>query len=249
MMNLNTYRIKMDFQKIEKYVYISSLLGKTSEERNRIFKAFFEPYKNRMNIKKKLMYMFFGTYLKTCGVIRSFQIHSQEFVVYPYPSKEKAAIFFLQKHFNTLFKSLVDITCVDYQVNDWRFEVVYILTSPVYNARIKIKVPASEVYYLDSISDLYEGAAWAEREVWEGFGIYFLGHPDLRRLLSDYGFSGYFLRKDFPLVGFYELFYSEKDKRIIQTPIQLNQRYRLFDFTSTFTKEQSKSKITYSISN
>lgn len=130
----------------------------------------------------------------------------------------------------TAYFSLMDIIAVDYPSRVKRFELQYVLLSVLSNLRMTVKTVISADEVSDSISDLFPSAAWLEREIWDLFGIFFLGHSDLRRILTDYGFEGYPLRKDFPLSGFLELRYDEPLKRIVIEPIELSQTYRIFDF-------------------
>lgn len=128
-------------------------------------------------------------------------------------------INFLKNHTQSQFKQLSEITCVDYPAKLNRFELIYVLLSLRYNVRIIISSFINEYQQVDSIVSLYKNANWFEREVWDMFGIYFVNHPDLRRILTDYGFLGHPLRKDFPIMGFTEVVYSETQKRIIQVPL------------------------------
>lgn len=130
----------------------------------------------------------------------------------------------------TAYFSLMDITAIDYLSRVKRFELQYVLLSVLSNLRVVVKTAVSTNEVLDSISDLFPSAAWLEREIWDLFGIFFLGHFDLRRILTDYGFEGYPLRKDYPLSGFLELRYDEALKRIVAEPLELTQSYRVFDF-------------------
>ncbi len=130
------------------------------------------------------------------------------------------------------FKQLMDICGADYPTEDERFEVVYNLLSLKHNFRIRVKVRTDETTLVDSVAGIYSCANWFEREVWDMFGVYFNDHPDLRRILTDYGFEGHPLRKDFPLTGFVEVRYDETQKRVVYEPVQLSQDFRHFDFTS-----------------
>ena len=144
----------------------------------------------------------------------------------------KDVILFLKDHENCLFKILVDIFVVDYPTKDCRFEVVYCLLSTKYNCRLKIKTFVDEITPLQSIVDLYQSANWLEREIWDMNGIYIEEHPDLRRILTDYGFEGHPLRKDFPLSGYSEVRYDDSQKRVISESLELSQEFRVFNFNS-----------------
>jgi NADH-quinone oxidoreductase subunit C len=139
---------------------------------------------------------------------------------------------FLRDDSNCQFKVLVDITAVDYPERDERFEVVYNLLSVALNQRIRIKVTTDETAPVPSVTSVFSTAGWFEREVWDLFGVLFTDHPDLRRLLTDYGFQGHPLRKDFPLTGYVELRYDTEQKRVVYEPVKLTQEFRTFDFIS-----------------
>ncbi len=133
---------------------------------------------------------------------------------------------------NCLFVSFIDLTAVDYPTRKKRFDVVTHLLSPKYNRRIRVKVATDEETPVPSLSGLYPAANWFEREAYDLFGVYFSGHPDLRRLLTDYGFEGHPLRKDFPMTGYVEVRYDDEQKRVLYEKVQLPQEFRSFDFLS-----------------
>jgi NADH-quinone oxidoreductase subunit C len=139
---------------------------------------------------------------------------------------------FLRDDAECRFISFVDICGVDYPEREERFDVVYHLLSPVKNLRIRIKVATDEFTPVPSITGVFLGADWFEREAYDLYGILFTGHPDLRRILTDYGFDGHPLRKDFPLTGFVEVRYDEERKRVIYEPVKLAQEFRSFDYLS-----------------
>ncbi len=130
------------------------------------------------------------------------------------------------------FVNIVDVCGVDYPERENRFDVVYHLTSPSRNLRIRLKVETDEVTPVPSITSLLPGAGWFEREAYDLYGILFTGHPDLRRILTDYGFDGHPLRKDFPLSGYVEVRYDDEQKRVVYEPVRLAQEFRDFDFLS-----------------
>jgi NADH-quinone oxidoreductase subunit C len=130
------------------------------------------------------------------------------------------------------FVSFVDVTAVDYPGRENRFDVVYHFLSPTLNERIRLRAEASETTQVPSIIDVFPGADWFERECYDLYGVIFTGHPDMRRLLTDYGFDGHPLRKDFPLTGFVEVRYDDQEKRVVYEPVRLNQEFRKFDFLS-----------------
>jgi len=139
---------------------------------------------------------------------------------------------FLRDDQNCQFKQLVDVTAVDYPDREARFTVVYNLLSLRHNQRVRVKIAVAEGATLASVVGVFSSANWLEREVWDLFGIAFSGHPDLRRILTDYGFEGHPLRKDFPLTGHVEVRYDEAQKRVVYEPVKLTQEFRDFDFMS-----------------
>ena len=141
-------------------------------------------------------------------------------------------IDFLKTDKACMFSSLVDITAVDYPSREERFDVVYHFLSMYTNQRIRVKVAVLEDDMVPSITEVHPSAGWFEREVFDMFGILFSGHPDLRRILTDYGFRGHPLRKDFPTTGYTEVRYDEVEKRVVYEPVSLTQEYRQFDFMS-----------------
>jgi NADH-quinone oxidoreductase subunit C len=139
---------------------------------------------------------------------------------------------FLRDQPNCRFKMLVDLCGVDYPEREQRFEVVYHLLSLNHNQRIRVKVTTDETTPVPSVTSVFGSANWYEREAWDMYGIYFADHPDLRRLLTDYGFEGHPMRKDFPQTGYVEVHYDEEQKRVVYEPVQLRQDWRSFDFLS-----------------
>ncbi|MGR3723667.1 NADH-quinone oxidoreductase subunit C [Abyssibius alkaniclasticus] len=148
------------------------------------------------------------------------------------PARLVSFLEFLKQDNATHFSQLVDITAVDYPEREKRFEVVYHLLSLVQNQRIRVKAELPVDIAIASVMSVYPSANWYEREVFDMYGIVFTGHPDLRRLLTDYGFRGHPLRKDFPTTGYVELRYDEVEKRVVYEPVTLVQEYRQFDFMS-----------------
>ena len=139
---------------------------------------------------------------------------------------------FLKTDQHCNFSTLVDITVVDYPSRENRFELVYHYLSMYQNQRIRVKMEVNEDHIVPSIVDIFPASNWFEREIFDMFGILFSGHPDLRRILTDYGFKGHPLRKDFPTTGYVELRYDEEKKRVVYEPVELVQEYRQFDFMS-----------------
>jgi NADH-quinone oxidoreductase subunit C len=139
---------------------------------------------------------------------------------------------YLRDEPNCQFKLLVDLCGVDYPEREQRFEVVYHLLSPRQNQRVRVKVGTDEITPVPSVTGVFSSAMWYERETWDMYGIYFSDHPDLRRLLTDYGFQGHPLRKDFPQTGYVEVRYDDEQKRVIYEPVRLREDWRSFDFLS-----------------
>ncbi|HEX8045325.1 NADH-quinone oxidoreductase subunit C [Rhizobium sp.] len=143
-----------------------------------------------------------------------------------------ALLTFLRDDAKCGFVNMTDICGVDWPQRPDRFDVVYHLLSPKKNLRIRVKVPVAEDQPVPSACGVYPGADWFERETWDMYGVLFTGHPDLRRLLTDYGFEGHPLRKDFPTTGFVEVRYDDAAKRVVYEPVELKQEFRNFDFLS-----------------
>ena len=156
-----------------------------------------------------------------------------------------STILYLKTNDKCKFKQLIDITAVDYPANEKRFKLVYLILSHEFNVRILIDSFINENEIPTSLTKIYPAANWMEREVFDMYGIQFKDHPDLRRILTDYNFKGYPLRKDFPLTGHTEVRYSEEEKKVIYEPVKLEQNYRNFDYESPwegtkYIKEQTK---------
>ena len=154
-------------------------------------------------------------------------------------------ILFLKNNVMTKFKQLIDITAVDYQQNEKRFKLIYLLLSHELNFRIIVDFYINENEIVPSLTSIFPSSNWMEREVFDMYGIKFKDHPDLRRILTDYGFTGHPLRKDFPLTGHSEVRYSEDDKKVVYEPVKLEQNYRNFDYESPwegteYIKKQTK---------
>ncbi|KAI0076251.1 F420H2 dehydrogenase [Panus rudis PR-1116 ss-1] len=176
----------------------------------------------------------YGSYLMQClpKYIQQFTVLRDELTLYTAPSGVIQVLTFLRDHTQCQFKSCMDISGVDFPERDKRFEVVYHLLSVKYGGRIRVKTYAGESDAVPSAMPVFSGADWYEREIWDLYGVLFEGHPDLRRILTDYGFEGHPLRKDFPLTGYTELRYDEERKRVVYEPLQLTQAFRNFDAAS-----------------
>jgi len=174
----------------------------------------------------------FGQYLLDTLPIYSVNYDRGEITIIVPSSKLYSIINFLKSNINCQFRTIIDICVVDYPERENRFEVVYNFLSVRYNTRLRVKTSVNEITPVESISSIFKGANWFEREAWDLFGVFFSGHPDLRRILTDYGFEGHPLRKDFPLSGYVEVRYDEIQKRVVCEPIELSQEYRDFNFAS-----------------
>jgi NADH-quinone oxidoreductase subunit C len=165
-------------------------------------------------------------------VVQAKEIAYGELMLRVGPEHLVKTLTFLRDDQNCQFKVLADLTAVDFPDRDLRFDVVYNLLSLKHNQRIRVKAATGEDTAVPSVSALFSSAIWLEREAWDMYGIYFSDHPDLRRLLTDYGFEGHPLRKDFPLTGYVEVRYDEDQKRVVYEPVNLTQEFRTFDFMS-----------------
>jgi len=155
-----------------------------------------------------------------------------------------STILYFKTNNKCKFKQLVDITAVDYPEKEKRFKIIYFLLSHENNTRVQISTNIEEKISVPSITKIFPSANWMEREVFDMYGISFEDHPDLRRILTDYGFEGYPLRKDFPLTGHTEVRYSEKKKKVVSEPVKLDQEYRNFDFNSPWEGTKYISDVT-----
>ena len=173
-----------------------------------------------------------GIEAKRPDCVVSWQIAHGELTVSVALSSLVSFVEYLKTDSACRFSTLVDITAVDHPDRDARFDVVYHFLSMYQNQRIRLKAAVREEDIVPSITEVHPSANWFEREVFDMFGILFSGHPDLRRILTDYGFRGYPLRKDFPTTGYTEVRYDEEQKRVVYEPVKLVQEYRQFDFMS-----------------
>lgn len=160
------------------------------------------------------------------------EVAVHELIVHATVSGIAKVAAFLRDDSACQFKVLIDICGVDYPERNRRFDVVYNLLSLTHNQRVRVKVQTDEATPVPSITSVFSAAGWFEREVWDMYGVMFSDHPDLRRILTDYGFEGHPLRKDFPLTGFVEVRYDEDEKRVVYEPVKLTQEFRKFDFLS-----------------
>ena len=173
-------------------------------------------------------------------------IHNQLYLIIDKKDLNEVTLF-LKTSKDTKFRQLIDITAVDYPENSKRFKMVYLFLSHEFNQRILISYLINENEVIPSLTKIFPSANWMEREVFDMYGVKFKDHPDLRRILTDYGFEGYPLRKDFPLTGHTEVRYSEDKKKVISEPVKLEQNYRNFDYESPwegtkYIKSQNEKK-------
>ncbi|EIM92813.1 NADH or F420H2 dehydrogenase [Stereum hirsutum FP-91666 SS1] len=176
----------------------------------------------------------YGSYLLQClpKYIQQFSVLKDELTLHICPSGVVPVLTFLRDHAQCQFKSVMDVTAADFPERDRRFEIVYNLLSIRHAGRIRVKTYAGEADPVPSAVPVFRGADWYERETYDLFGIFFEGHPDLRRIMTDYGFEGHPLRKDFPLTGYTEVRYDEERKRVVYEPLQLTQAFRNFEALS-----------------
>jgi NADH-quinone oxidoreductase subunit C len=166
------------------------------------------------------------------GAVSGFDVAFGELTVTATPGSIVETLRLLRDDPDFAFYSFVDLAGVDYPARERRFDVVYHLLSPRHVRRVRVRVMTDEVTPVPSVIDVFPCANWYEREAYDLYGILFTGHPDLRRILTDYGFEGYPLRKDFPLTGFVEVRYDDAQKRVVYEPVKLTQEFRNFDFLS-----------------
>lgn len=172
--------------------------------------------------------------------IDKMMVVNDELIFHTHPKHLVSLLIFFRDHTNCQFKVLMDICGVDYPGRQNRFEIVYNLLSVRYNARIRVKTFVDELTPVPSSTSVFNSANWWEREVWDMYGVFFSDHPDLRRILTDYGFEGFPLRKDFPLTGYTEIRYDDEEKRVVTEPLELTQEFRYFDFKSPWEPIKSK---------
>ena len=166
------------------------------------------------------------------GAVTEHAVAHGELTIAARASEIVKVVKFLRDDPRCQFWNFIDVTAVDWPQREQRFDVVYHFLSPKLNARVRVKVTTDETTPVPSIISEFPGADWFERETYDLYGVLFTGHPDLRRLLTDYGFEGHPLRKDFPLTGFVEVRYDDAEKRVVYEPVRLNQEFRNFDFLS-----------------
>uniref|UniRef100_J3JXJ3 NADH dehydrogenase [ubiquinone] iron-sulfur protein 3, mitochondrial n=1 Tax=Dendroctonus ponderosae TaxID=77166 RepID=J3JXJ3_DENPD len=177
----------------------------------------------------------FGAYVNEClpKFVQKVQFnHCKELEIMVAPDGLLPTMQFLKDHHNSQMECLMEVCAIDVPGRVFRFELIYNLLSLRYKSRIRVKTYTDEVTPIDSVTGIYKSADWPEREVWDLHGVFFANHPDLRRILTDYGFDGHPLRKDFPLSGYYESRYDDEKKRVVLEPVEFAQEFRQFDLSS-----------------
>jgi NADH-quinone oxidoreductase subunit C len=172
------------------------------------------------------------------GAVTGFAVVRGELTITATAADIVKVMTFLRDNAHCQFWSFIDVTAVDWPGREKRFDVVYHLLSPKQNCRVRVKIQVGEDEPVATITGVFPGADWFERETYDLYGVLFVGHPDMRRLLTDYGFEGHPLRKDFPLTGFVEVRYDDEVKRVVYEPVRLNQEFRTFDFLSPWEGPQ-----------
>jgi len=193
------------------------------------------PTVRKFDLEQRQSLTEFGQYAAQClpKFIQKVQLTAgDELELLVSPEGILCVLDFLKGHHNAQFTSLVDIAGVDVPTRKYRFEIVYNLLSLRYNSRCRVKTYTDELTPIDSCDGIFKAANWYEREIFDMFGVYFSGHPDLRRILTDYGFEGHPLRKDFPLSGYLEMRYDDELRRVVYEPVELSQEYRKFDLAA-----------------
>lgn len=196
---------------------------------------------NSLLIRKwfiKKYVLFLRTVLR--NLIKEIRLVNNDIEIKTTPNNLRSVLYFLKNHTLCKYKQLSEITCSDHPGKKRRFSVAYVLCSLHYSTYITVVVQTNEVLPIPSVTPIFLGAGWLEREVWDLFGIFFEDHPDLRRILTDYGFSGHPLRKDFPLTGFLEVYYNDSTKRMNYEPVELSQEYRSFVLQSPWIQNYQK---------
>uniref|UniRef100_Q4PP92 NADH dehydrogenase [ubiquinone] iron-sulfur protein 3, mitochondrial n=1 Tax=Lysiphlebus testaceipes TaxID=77504 RepID=Q4PP92_LYSTE len=217
----------------KRYISVASTLNNAQSTTEHTEET--KPTIRKPQIKNLTQLKDFGHYVAEClpKYVQKVQIAAgDELEVCIAPEGIRPTMAFLRDHHNAQYSILVDITAVDVPSKPFRFELIYCLLSLRYNTRIRVKSYTDELTPVDSVVPVFKSANWYEREVWDMYGILFSDHPDMRRILTDYGFEGHPLRKDFPLSGFVEVRYDDEVKRIVAEPLELAQEFRRFELSA-----------------
>ena len=189
-------------------------------------------------MNKKLIIKNLQELSKMCP-LEKIQIFNDNLIIIVKPSYLKDILLFFKNHIMFQFKILTCISGVDYPMNKYRFQIVYELLSVRYNFRVRIKTFTHELLGIESSDKIFSASGWYECEIWDMYGVFFKNHSNLKRILTDYGFEGYPLRKDFPLSGFIEMRYNEIEKRVVNEPLELCQEYRTFNYLSPWESQNN----------
>ena len=191
-----------------------------------------------MALSKNLIYVNFSKYLSSLlpSILSIENFFKNELIITVPSFLVTETLLFLRDHTNCQYKLLSDICAVDHYKKNNRFEIVYNIISVRYNTKLRLKTFVNELTPINTITNIYSCANWWEREIWDLFGVFFFKHPDLRRILTDYGFEGHPLRKDFPLSGYIELRYDDSKKCLVCEPIMLPQKFKSYNFESVTIK-------------
>uniref|UniRef100_A0A7R9IWJ4 NADH dehydrogenase [ubiquinone] iron-sulfur protein 3, mitochondrial n=1 Tax=Timema californicum TaxID=61474 RepID=A0A7R9IWJ4_TIMCA len=193
------------------------------------------PTVRKFDVGQRTQLSDFGKYVAEClpKYVQKVQITSgDELEVLIAPEGVVPVLQFLKDHHSAQFTNLVDIGGMDVPSREYRFEIIYNLLSLRYNSRIRVKTYTDELTPIESVNEVFKAANWYEREIWDMFGVFFANHPDLRRILTDYGFEGHPFRKDFPLTGYVEVRYDDEKKRVVVEPLELAQEFRKFELST-----------------
>lgn len=184
-------------------------------------------------MNKKLLIKNLQELSKICP-LKKIQVFNDNLIVIVKPTFITGVLLFFKNHIMSQFKILTCISGVDYPTNKYRFQIVYELLSVRYNFRVRVKTFTHELFSVESCEKIFPAGGWYESEIWDMFGVFFKNHSNLKRILTDYGFEGYPLRKDFPLSGFIEMRYNEIEKRVVNESLELCQEYRTFNYISAW---------------
>ncbi|XP_063696749.1 NADH dehydrogenase [ubiquinone] iron-sulfur protein 3, mitochondrial-like isoform X2 [Culicoides brevitarsis] len=218
--------VRANPQFLARYLASDSAPAKKEETKPTIRKA---------NPVEKAQLTDFGKYVADClpKFVQKVQLTAgNELEILVAPEGVVPVMQFLKDHHNAQFSNLTDIAGMDVPCRPYRFEIIYNILSLRYNSRIRVKTYTDELTPVDSVNEVYKAANWYEREIWDMYGVFFANHPDLRRILTDYGFEGHPQRRDFPLSGYVELRYDDEKKRVVVEPLELAQEFRKFDLSA-----------------
>jgi NADH/F420H2 dehydrogenase subunit C len=194
-------------------------------------------------MQKNILFLNFGKFISNHLPVYTITFFKKELILIIPPFFVEEILYFLRDNTNCQYKILIDVCGIDFPERKNRFEVVYNLLSLRYNSRIRIKTSINEITPLNSVSHIFSTAGWYEREIWDLYGIFFSNHLNLRRILTDYGFEGHPMRKDFPLAGYVEVRYDDIKKRVICEPVEFSQEFRLYNFLTPWSLNQNQNLL------